>query len=371
MRKIATLIFLAFHGLLLAQESSATAANVGTQSSFTASYFYGNILSKPITHVVQGHPEGLFLSWNKKNFGNKEWEQHYNYPDVGISIGYQDYKSDIVGELYSLYGHYNFYFFNRKNKNQMILRVGIGLAYNTNPYDKITNNKNISFGTHINSSTYFKLYYQRERLFKNIGVEAGLTLIHASNANIKSPNTGVNTWGLTAGLNYNLENEDLEIYEREINKKLKEPIKFNLIFRGGINESEIIGSGIYPFYVFSGYADKRLNRKSALQFGTDVFISPFMKEYIKYWNINFPNEATETSDITRIGVFVGHELFVSNISVILQVGYYVHYPFSYVSPYYERLGLKRYFGEKWFATASLKAHAADAETVEFGFGIRL
>lgn len=373
MKKIGLLIFLFLYVTSYSQEEKSSNELPGKQSYFQAEYFYGNVLihQPNIAHIVEGHPEGFILSWNKKNFGKEEWEQHYNYPDVGFSFAYQNYNSDIVGDLYSIYGHYNFYFFNRENKNQLILRAGIGLAYNTNPYDKVTNNKNISFGTHINSSTYFKLYYQRERIIKNIGLEAGLTFIHASNSNVKSPNTGLNTWGATIGLNYTIDDENLDFYEREITKKLKEPIKFNIAFRTGVNESEIIGSGVKPFFVFSSYVDKRLNRKSALQFGTDIFISPFLKDHIEYWNINFPNDTTETSDISRISLFIGHELFVSKFSIIAQLGYYIHYPFPYEARYYERLGLKRYFGEKWYAVASLKAHAANAETVEFGFGIRL
>lgn len=346
------------------------------QSYFQAAYFYGNILSHQpsVTPSITDHPEGFILSWNKKNFGKKSWEQSFNYPDVGLSFAYQNYKNEIIGELYSLYAHYNFYFFNRLNKNQLILRTGIGLAYNTTPYDKETNNKNVSFGTHLNSSTYFKLYFQRERLFKNFGVNAGLTFIHASNSNFKSPNKGVNTWGVSVGLNYNLESEDEDFQTHKIDKKFTQPVKYNLVFRFGANESELRGSGVKPFYVFSGYADKRLTRKSTIQLGTEFFVSPFLKGYIEYYNINFPNEpVASSSDIYRIGIFVGHELFINKISVIVQLGYYAYYPFPYDTRYYERLGLKRYFGEKnkWFASVSLKAHAANAETVEFGFGIRL
>ncbi len=344
------------------------------QHSFSAEYYYGNIIkSQPnIAPTITGHPQGFILSWNQKRFGAEAWEQTYNYPDIGFSFSYQNYNSDIVGDLYAIYAHYNFYFFERQNKNQLILRAGIGLAYNTNPYDKETNNKNISFGTALNSSTYFKLYYQRERLFKNVGVTAGITFIHASNSNIKSPNVGLNTWGATVGLNYNLNDEDEIFITHKISKKFKEPIKFNFIFRGGFNESEIIGSGVKPFYVFSGYADKRLTRKSAIQLGTDVFISPFLKDFIKYYNINYPEKANgDPSDITRVGLFVGHELFVNKFSIIAQLGYYVYYPFKYEARYYERLGIKRYFGDKWFVVLSLKAHAANAETVELGFGIRI
>ena len=113
-------------------------------SYLQADTFYGNVLRQnPDAHIlIQGHPTGFFLSYNKRSFGEESWQDHYNYPDFGYSFGYQDYKSDIVGKLYSAYAHYNFYLSNRANKNQFIVRTGIGLAYNTNPYDKETNNKN-------------------------------------------------------------------------------------------------------------------------------------------------------------------------------------------------------------------------------------
>ena len=343
-----------------------------TNSYLETEYFYGKTLKHlpNIAHLITGNPEGFILSWNKKSDGKKTWQQDYNYPDVGISFLYQDYKNEIVGKLFAIYGHYNFYLLNRNNKNQLILRTGVGLAYNTKPYDKETNNKNIAFGTHLNSSTYLKLYYQRENIIKNIGINAGLSLIHASNSNVKSPNFGLNTLGATVGLNYNLSKNNSVIYEEVTTEKYTEPIKYNIVIRGGINESPVIGSGLHPFYVLTGYADKRLSRKSSVLLGVDVFISPFLKDYIEYSNINFPDKLVETSDISRVGLFIGHELFIGKLSVISQVGYYLHYPFPYGTRVYERLGLKRYINDKWFATISVKAHGVDAETVEFGFGYR-
>lgn len=372
MKKITLLLLATIPLLSFSQKNDGVPER---KNYFQAEYFYGNILKHQptVAPLITGHPEGIILSWNQKNYGKEDWEQHYNYPDFGISFTYQDYKNEIIGKLYAIYGHYNFYLLDRKNKNQLILRTGIGFAYNTNPYDKETNNKNISFGTHLNSSTYFKLYYQRENIIQNIGLNAGLSFIHASNSNVKSPNTGINTWGATLGLNYNLSNEtEPTFFTHPEKESYKEPIKYNFAFRGGVNESEIIGSGLHPFYVFSAYADKRIGRKSAFQLGTDVFISPFLKDYIEYYQINFPDDTSATkNDISRVSLFVGHELFLNKVSLITQVGYYVHYPFPYEARYYERLGLKRYFGDKWYAAVSLKAHAANAETVEFGVGIRL
>lgn len=340
-----------------------------------ADYFYGNILAhNPDANAfLQGHPTGIFLSLNKRSFGEEDWQEHYNYPDFGISAGYQNYNSAILGELYALYGHYNFYFFKRQAKNQLLFRAGIGLALATNPYDKETNNKNTAFGSALNSSTYFKLYYQRENIINNIGVNAGLTFIHASNSNIKSPNSGANSWGVTLGLNYNISESSIpnQFKPSSLSRYYKEPIKINLAIRGGINESEIIGSGVKPFFVASAYIDKRLNRKSAIQFGADLYISPILRDYYNL-NLTIPfTNLKETNSFSRIGIFIGHELFINKVSIESQLGYYVKYPFEYQAQYYETLGLKRYFGKKWFAAVRLKAHGANAETVEFGFGIRM
>lgn len=344
-------------------------------SYFQADYFYGNILktNPDATIFLQGHPTGVFASYNVKTTGLKSWEGLYNYPDAGISFGYQDYKSDVLGELYSLYAHYNFYLTKRTAPNQLIVRTGIGLAYSTNPYNKETNNKNTAFGTAINSSTYFKLYYQRDYLIENIGVTGGLTFVHASNSNVKSPNSGVNIWALTVGLNYNLTPKEppIEFIPSSETEKITEPIKLNVAVRGGANESSIIGSGVKPFFVASAYVDKRISRKSAFQLGSDLYISPMLKDYYEI-NLTIPHSDLDDPDsFSRIGVFIGYELFINKLSIETQLGYYVKYPFEYDGRVYETLGLKRYINNKWFASIRLKAHAANAETVEFGMGIRL
>ena len=89
-------------------------------------------------------------------------------------------------------------------------------------------------------------------------------------------------------------------------KKFTQPIKYNVVFRGGVNESDVVGSGQFPFYIISAYADKRINVKSALQLGTDVFFSNFLKELIYYKSVSFPEELVSgNEDYKRVGVFCG------------------------------------------------------------------
>ena len=341
-----------------------------TSSYIDVNYFKGNITlhNNDILHLIKGHPEGTIISWNKKTFGNQDWEQRYNYPDYGVSFAYQDLKNPVLGNNYSLYAHYNFYFL----KRNLMFRIGQGLAFTTNPYDKVNNHKNIAFGSKIMSSTYMILNYKKERVFDRFGLQGGFALIHYSNANVKAPNTSINSITLNLGVTYNLDEETPEYINTVTNEKFTEPIKYNLVFRSGINESDIVGSGQFPFYVFSAYADKRLNHKSAIQFGADVFFSNFLKELIYYNSVAYPERPEDgTADYKRVGVFVGHELFVNKLSLETQLGYYAYYPYDFEGRVYVRIGVKRYFANKWFAALTLKSHAAKAEAVELGIGIRL
>jgi len=344
-------------------------------ASFTvdANYFYGNILphNNTIRHLITEHPEGILISFNKKTFGSKEWESTYNFPDYGGSFHYENTKNEILGDLYGFYGHYNFYFLNRN----LTFRVAQGIAYNTNPYDKETNFRNLAYGSKWMPSTYFMLNYQKENLFKNIGIQAGLSFFHHSNANIESPNTSTNTLVFNLGLNYSFDKKEKNQRLTQIidtaNYK-KQPFKFNISFRSGVNESDIIGSGKFPFYVLSTNIDKRISRKSALQFGADFFASKYLEEYIKFKSIAYPNEHVDANtDYKRVGIFIGHELFVNRFSIETQAGYYVYSPFDYLGPFYQRVGLKYYFSDKIFASMALKTHGAKAEAIEFGVGIRL
>jgi len=366
MRLFFTCALIVFCSISYAQEKQYS-------SYFDVNYFGGYIAlhNVEILHLIQEHPSGFIASWNKKTYGFKNWEQRYNYPDYGVSLAYQNFHNPVLGENISVYAHYNFYFFNRN----LMFRIGQGLAHNSNPFHKETNFKNIAFGSTFMSSTYVMLNYKRERIINRFGLQAGFSLIHYSNANFKAPNNGTNTIALNLGITYNLTKEEPQ-YQNTLNKlqdkKFTEPIKYNIVLRGGVNESDIINSGQYPFYIVSAYADKRINRKSALQFGTDVFFSNFLKEYIRFRGIAFPEDnISGDEDYKRVGVFLGHELFINKTSLITQLGYYVYYPFDFEGRLYVRAGLKRYFGKRFFGALTLKSHGFRAEALEFGIGVRL
>lgn len=336
-----------------------------------ASQFYGSILlhNPDISHLITNHPGGLILGISRKTFGQKEWESDFGYPDTGYTFVYQNTNNPTLGKHFGLYGHYNFYFL----KRNVQLRVAQGLAYTTNPYDKDDNFRNNAYGSDILSSTVLMLNYHKENIIAGLGLNAGLSFIHYSNANFKAPNTSTNTFAANLGLTYNLDPDATpEFIKPESKEKIKEPVRYNVVLRGGANESDVINLGRHGFVIVSAYADKRLGKRSAIQLGTDVFFSNFLKELIRFQSISFPEmDVAADTDFKRVGVFVGHELFVNKMSVVAQLGYYVYYPFDFEGRMYNRIGMKRYFGDKVFGAITLKSHGAKAEAVEFGVGIRL
>lgn len=370
MKKILSLLFL-YSCFCVAQETSKERQPVTKAATIDVNYFGGSIArhNNDIVHLITGHPDGFIVSYNQKTFGYDDWSEFYNYPDYGVSLSYQNLKNKYLGKNVALYGHYNFYLLNRN----LIFRIAQGFAYTNSPYDKKDNFRNIAFGSRILSSTYLMLNYKKENILNRFGLQAGLSFIHYSNANVKAPNTSINTLAVNVGVNYNLDDTSFIEYQKiNSTKDFSEPIKFNFVLRAGINESDAIGSGQYGFTILSAYADKRIGRRSAIQVGTEIFFSNFLKEWIRYRSIAFPDgEVKGDEDYKRVGVFVGHELFINKFSILTQFGYYAYYPVDFEGRTYIRAGMKRYFGKKWFVVMTLKSHGAKAEAVELGVGIRL
>lgn len=340
---------------------------------FTLEYnhFYGSIIehNDEISHLLTGHPTGYMLSFNQKTYGFESWEARYNYPDYGFSYIKQNLKNPYLGKNFGLYTHFNFYFF----KRNLMLRMAQGIAYAGNPYDKKENYRNNAYGSRLLSSTYMMLQFRKENIFKGLGVNAGVSVIHYSNANFKAPNASTNTFALNLGVNYLFRYKHNPTYRTLISDKFyKERIKYNIVARGGINESDVVGTGQFPFFVFSAYADKKISHYSGLSAGFDVFLSGFLKEHVKYLSIAHPDKGVKAdTDYKRLGIFVGHELYINKVSFVTQLGFYAYYPFEFEGRFYNRLGMKYYFSERVFGALTLKAHAAKAEAVEFGIGIKI
>lgn len=362
MRKNCLLLFLCSLTVLGQDNKDSNALEV--------SFLNGNVIShtKDLYHL-QGHPEGVMLSFIKQTHGKDEWHSIYNFPDYGVYLEYQNYNNDFLGKVYAAGVLYNFYFLNRK----LELKVAQGIGYATNPYNKIENSKNKAFGSTLMANTIFGLFYKKEHLIDKFGLQAGLLFTHFSNGRTKSPNSGINSFLVNVGVNYDFSknsNKNIDTSAAKVN--FREPLKYNFVVRSGYNESPVIGSGQHPFYHASFFVDKRFNRKYALQLGTELFLTNSFKDFIKYKANAYPElNINPKTDYKRVGLFVGYELFINKISLEAQVGYYVYRPFVNDIAIYDRVGFKYHFTPKLYTSFSVKTHMFLAEALEFGVGVRL
>ncbi len=340
--------------------------------TFSTSYLFGQIMPhRPnIVHLMQGPTNGFVLNWERQTYGLKEWEQRYNYPSVGASFMYQNMGNSTLGDAYSLQADYRFFFF----KRNLVLRVGSGLAYMTNPFDIHQNPKNTAYGSTILGSFLVGLNYQQQNLWDSpFGFRLGGFLMHYSNGRTRSPNTSTNNYGVDFTLTYDLNHKEKPSYQpKNYTNEYSEPIRFNLLFSSGMNDAGVVRESNKPFVVLTAYADKRLNAKSAIQLGVEGFFTTSIRNYIRHEQSLFPNneDVQSLDDWRRIGIFVGHELFVGKLSLVTQVGYYIYEPIKFAKPYYTRVGLKRYFNDWIYASVMLKTHMARAEAMEYGIGVR-
>lgn len=362
------LVFILLNSSLFSQEDEKKPTSV------EADFFYGNTLehNPNIQHLITGHPTGFVFSYNRKTYGFNEWERRYNYPDIGFSMAYQNMHNEYLGEVIGVYSHLNWYFLKRKLR----LQIGEGVAYVFNPYDGESNYNNVAYGSHLLSTTFLKANFVQENIWKGLGFHLGFIIIHYSNGNFKAPNTSTNSVAANIGLNYQLNYNEFPEYIHKVDSlssTYAEKIAYNFAFRTGINEGDVIGLGQEPFYELSFFADKRLNYKSTVQAGVEVFFSTFLKEFIKFRSIAYPEDGLSgNEDYKRIGLFLGHELRFNKVAAVTQFGYYVYWPYEFENRVYVRLGLKRYlFKDNFFATVSVHSHWAKAEAVEFGVGVRL
>ncbi len=150
------LLFIIFPMVFFSQEKEKKATFIDAQ------FFHGNIIKHAdyVGHLITAHPDGMLLSYNWKTYGNKEWQQRYNYPDYGVSYQYIDFKNRYLGVNHAVGIHYNFYLF----KRNLLFRVSQGIALTSNPYNKETNNKNNAFGTKLLDNNYFLLQYQKQNI---------------------------------------------------------------------------------------------------------------------------------------------------------------------------------------------------------------
>lgn len=339
--------------------------------SYGAEIFTGYIIKHHdvIGHLVQGHPSGVRLNFNRNSYGAEAWEQYYGYPTLVASLSYFDLKNDdVLGKIIAANIGYGFHLNNyAESKNDFQAYLGIGVAYLTNPYQKENNNKNTLISSHFPMNVDIRLGYYRQ-ISSRINLGLALEFSHFSNGSSSVPNYGMNIISLNVGAKYRFETDDLDYKtDKKEDRNFNRKSYLNFDFRMGKVELFPVGSGSEPYYAISTFWNKRVSRKSILAAGVEFFINMAYEKEIQ----NHQSIVALSPDYKSFSLMVGHELLLNKIALITQLGVYVYKPYKPEDWLYIKIGLKYYFTEHIFASYMLKSHFAVAEVLEFGIGYRL
>lgn len=351
--------------------NSSIAQENNYSDAFHVDFLYGKIMrhSPQILHLIQGPTQGVLFSWERKTFGEKDWQQLYNYPSYGGSLLVQDMGSPELGRVYSLHGEYRFFFW----KRNLSLKAGLGAGYIPNTYDPETNPRNTAYGSNFTASILFGLEYRLKQIFGSpIDFKFGGFLVHYSNGKTKSPNTSTNNFGFQIGLSHQF-SETEKAYQISILEPLAKSWSWDLIVASGANDSGIWNEPNEAFLTLSSSLNKRLSKRSGISIGIDAFFTPSVKTFIQYRAVAYQeqDDFQGDEDWRRVGLFLGHELYLGDWSILTQVGYYAYYPIDYLDREYLKVGVRRYITDKFFVSILLKSHYSKAEAIEYGIGIRL
>lgn len=318
---------------------------VRAQSIFEFDYGIGSIIEhkNTLSHLIQAHPNYYQFSISKPSDTTSVWKKRFNYPDQGMSLIVQDFKNEILGQTIGLNYNTTFYLRKRNKANQLLIDLGLGLAYATNHFDFTDNNKNSVISTSIVYNQNVAINYLWQ-IKDGWALKTGLGFTHFSNASFKQPNNGINSVFLNFGINYN-RSSDQFTYPEPQKPPLPDERKlhFGMVGKIGFHES-YPSLGTQVVYEISPYLSKQIKPLGHLNMGLDLINSQADKTYADYLyisKIEHPDRILE--EHKRVGLYLGYEQFFNKISCEADLGYYLYKKLDVYTDVYQNIKIKYHF----------------------------
>jgi hypothetical protein len=323
-----------------------------------------------IDFFIDEHIAGYQLNVSISTDGSKWWQEHYNYPEIGVGFNHSNLgNTQIYGDIYSLYGYVDRTFFNNQGRFNMGNRISYGLGYITKTYNPNTNYFDMVIGSHLNAY----LSYCLEgfvRITPQFTLTLGAAFSHTSNGNIKEPNKGLNIITSCLSLQYSFQKSSRKHYVMPTD--VKDTSKNQLQFLGSLGWKQISRSFGTTYTVSSVSAEyaRRISQTGWVGLATGFYYDPSIRKEISL-DSNDTVKAS-TSDLIRITLNLSYELKMGSISFIIQPGIYLKNAYTKPGHISNRIGVRYQVNDRLSAGVTIKANwVAVADYIEWGIGYRL
>lgn len=336
--------------------------------------YYGWTLDHHIEMTpYKRHYPAFEISVLKATFGNTRWEYMYNYPYIGLSYWYSGLgNTGVLGAAHAVFPFIDFPLLRSQDQN-LFFRLGVGLGWMTNPYDRYDNFENLAIGSHINGAVNLMFEYKQRLGPKLIG-SFGLSLMHFSNGSIKTPNYGLNIPGVNLALAYRLSRENPYLRSREQPRLYlyemagKRSLILDVNLGMGVKDMQsTLGVG-NRYFVGTAYSNLLFPVSYKSMFGLGMDISYDGSDPVVLEGKGITPE--HTIHVVKTGVNAAYEMSFSRMSIMLNLGSYLSGLDKSDGYIYEKLALRYHFSDQLFGSLTLKAHYARADFIAFGIGYK-
>ena len=327
---------------------------------------YGFIISHrgSIVHLIKGHIGGAEVTYLFRTDGKHSWQSIHGFPELGLSAMhlYLANPSE-VGNLDAIYPFMNLRLNKQRRKFKMNLRMGVGLARMSKPYDRITNHKNNAIGSYINGFVNLRISTSF-MLSRSWRLDSGIGLTHASNGAIKTPNLGLNMATVNLGIGYVFGNKNLVMIKDSLPSKKLKKLRPSILGIFGIKELERPLGKKYLSYALIGNIYHPINHRNKVGSGVEFVYSNATRKSLERDSVS----TERITDVIKIGAKVGYAYTFNRLSIPLDFGIYFYQNDNLSERFFHRIGFQYLITKHLLANVTLYTHWAKADYFEWGMG---
>jgi hypothetical protein len=294
--------------------------------------------------------------------GKDYWDEIFNFPGTGAGYSFRTLgNNEVFGYAHAFYAFMDLPLLLRKRKLSADIRISAGTAYISSKFDAEDNPLNRAIGSNFNIflGAGINARYRFSGKFETfIGASTG----HFSNGKTRSPNLGLNTGTVSAGIFYFFYRES---FTRDIpaapvpERKIIQSVEFSAgpkVFDNLSGTRYLSSSLLYS-------AERYVKHWGRAGIGGGLFYDGSIRE-----GLNLGDDGGIHVSLFRVGLHASWMFRYRNILAGIQAGHYLYSKYKVNTHFYNRLSVRYMLTGNIYTAIAVRSHLGKADSMEYGFG---
>ena len=318
--------------------------------------------SNAMRNLIKEHIAAFEISWSKRGLHDTHWDAVHNYPTWGITYYFADLGNpDQLGYTHGIYPYFNFGIKNTQ-KIGLNFKLGGGLCYISQTFNRKDNYKNIIIGSPINVLISMQLAL-KAKINKQVALFSSINFTHFSAGAFTQPNLGMNIPSLGFGMYYNINENNFS----KLTKPEKISNKYNqyVFISGGLKDLAFNDSKRYGVLTLGYELEKYISHASSIALDIDMFYNT-----ANLYRMSTDSTSATVGETIQIGTMLNYQVHIGNLKILAGMGAYVYSKYKRDTDIYNRIGWRYEFPNGLNANVVLVSNLFRANFIEFGIGYK-